>query len=43
VSAAEGKTLTWTMRQFKPADNIEIAFKPSGPLQAASLPPARQP
>jgi len=43
VSAAEGKTLTWTMRQFKPADNIEIAFKPSGPLQAASLPAARQP
>jgi len=43
VSAAEGKTLVWTMRDFKPADNIEIAFRPSGPLQAASLPAARQP
>ena len=38
VAANEGRMLTWTMRDFKPADNIEITFRPSAAVQTAAAP-----
>jgi hypothetical protein len=33
--AKDGKGTTWTMKDFKPTDNIEITYRPSQPAQTA--------
>lgn len=35
VVSQDGKTLTWTLRDIKPAEDIEIAYKPSDKVAAA--------
>jgi len=38
VASQEGKVLTWTYQNFKPADNIEITFRPTEGIKTAALP-----
>jgi hypothetical protein len=33
--AENGRVITWTMRDFKPADDIEIAYRPASPAAPA--------
>jgi hypothetical protein len=37
VAGKDEKTLTWTMRDFKPTDNIEITYLPSTATKTAAL------
>jgi hypothetical protein len=37
VAGKDAKALTWTMRDFKPTDNIEITFLPSAATKTAAL------
>jgi hypothetical protein len=44
VASQDGKVLTWTYQNFKPADNIEVTFRPTETVRTASLsaaPPTR--
>jgi hypothetical protein len=37
VRTAGGKVLTWSLRDFKPADNVEITFRPSETVRTAAV------